>query len=87
MAVRICDEVVFRELSGETVILNLNSGVYFGLDEVGTRLWYLLAEHGDPEKIISILIDEYEVEETKLREDVQALIGQLCDKGLLKIEA
>lgn len=86
MIVRISDEVMYRELAGEAVLLNLASGVYFGLDEVGARVWYLLAEHGDPEKTIPILIGEYEVEETQLREDVQALIGQLSDKGLLKIE-
>jgi len=87
MLVRISDDVVYRELSGESVLLNLNSGVYFGLDEIGTRIWYLLAEHGDSEKIIPMLIAEYDVSEAQLRADMSALIAQLSDKGLLKIES
>ena len=87
MLVRIIDDVVYRELSGESVLLNLNSGVYFGLDEIGTRIWYLLAEHGDSEKIIPMLIAEYAVSEAQLRADVSGLIAQLSGKGLLKIES
>jgi len=87
MLVRISDDVVYRELSGESVLLNLNSGVYFGLDEIGTRIWYLLAEHGDSEKIIPMLTAEYDVTDTQLRSDIDELIAQLSDKGLLKIES
>ena len=86
MNITIADDVLYRELAGESVLLNLASGVYFGLDDVGTRMWYLLAEHGDPEKILPILLAEYEVEATKLRQDVETLIRQLVDKGLVKIE-
>jgi len=53
MKVTIPDDVVFRDLAGEAVILNLASGIYFGLNEVGTRMWNLLAEHGSTEQILS----------------------------------
>ncbi len=43
-AFRIPDEVIFRELDGEAVILNLDTGIYFGLDAVGTRIWRLIEE-------------------------------------------
>jgi hypothetical protein len=46
--VRICDDVVFHDLQGELVLLNLKTGVYFGLDSVGTRIWHLIREHGSP---------------------------------------
>jgi len=87
MLVRISDDVVYRELSGESVLLHLNSGVYFGLDEIGTRIWYLLAEHRDSDKILPLLLAEYDVTETQLRADVSGLIAQLAEKGLLKIES
>jgi hypothetical protein len=43
--VKVNDDVLFQELQGEAVLLNLKSGVYFGLDPVGTRIWQLFAEH------------------------------------------
>jgi hypothetical protein len=86
MLVRISDDVVYRELAGESVLLNLTSGIYFGLDEVGTRIWYLLAEHRDSEKIIPMLIAEYDVGEAQLRRDVAGLIAQLSEQGLLVID-
>ena len=40
------DDVIFRELDGEAILLNLATGMYFGLDQVGTRLWALITESG-----------------------------------------
>ena len=42
--VTVCDDVVFRALGEESVILSLDTGMYFGLDPVGTRIWTLLAD-------------------------------------------
>lgn len=86
MNIRISDDVVFRDLAGEAVILNLSSGVYFGLDEVGTRMWQLLSEHGDDTKALALLLDEYEVDAAQLRQDFDQLIGQLRAKGLILVE-
>jgi hypothetical protein len=77
------EDVVFRDLAGEAVILNLSTGIYFGLDEIGTRIWQLLTQHGDKEKLIQEMLSEYEVEEGKLRRDVDALLKELLGKGLL----
>jgi Coenzyme PQQ synthesis protein D (PqqD) len=75
--------VVFRELDGEAVLLNLDSGVYFGLDEVGTRVWALLVEHGTLERVCSQLMEEYDVEPAVLEQDVSRLVEELCHKGLV----
>ena len=87
MKLKISDDVVFRILGDEAVILNLASGVYFGLDTVGTRMWQLMSEHGSIDKVVSALLDEYEVEETQLRNDLDKLIEQLSEKGLVKADA
>lgn len=87
MNIRISDEVVFRDLAGEAVILNLATGTYFGLDDVGTRIWHLIAEHGSMKKVIEALMTEYEVEEGQLRMDLDNLIRQLMNKGLVKTDA
>lgn len=84
MKLRVAEDVVFRELGTEAVILNLESGMYFGLNDVGSRLWRLLAEHGSLEQAIQTLLVEYEVEEDQLRHDIEALVQQLLDKGLVR---
>ena len=86
MKVTIPDDVVFRDLAGEAVILNLASGTYFGLNEVGTRMWNLLAEHGSSEQALAVLLEEYEVEEAPLRQDIDALMHTLVEKGLIVVD-
>lgn len=83
MTLRIPEEVVYRDLAGEAVILDLATGTYFGLDPVGTRMWALLAEHGAPEPVVAAMLEEYEVDEARLRRDVDALVRQLVARGLL----
>ena len=87
MKVKVSEDVVFRILGDEAVILNLASGVYFGLDTVGTRMWQLMSEHGSTDKVIAAMLDEYDVEEGKLRGDLKKLIEQLNEKGLVKSDA
>jgi hypothetical protein len=87
MKIKIPDDVMFRILGDEAVILNVASGVYFGLDAVGTRMWQLMSEHGSTDKVVETLLEEYEVGETQLRRDLDKLIEQLSEKGLVKIDA
>lgn len=77
-------DVLFHELGGEAVLLNLESGKYFGLDEVGTRIWQLITEHGQLEPAYQALLQEYEVEPERLAEDLLKLVDQLLEHGLLE---
>lgn len=87
MRLRIADDVVCRDLAGESVLLNLSTGTYFGLDAVGTRLWHLIAEHGSTALALETLLTEYDVDRPRLQKDVDALIDQLLVKGLLTTDA
>src|SRR6476646_1643629 len=87
MRLRIADDVVVRDLAGESVLLNLSTGTYFGLDAVGTRLWHLIAEHGATTLVLKILLTEYKVDATRLQKALDALIEQLLAKGLLTTDA
>ena len=80
-------EVISQEVSGETVLLDLDSEHYFGLDEIGTRIWQLIRESGDLRIIYSTLLEEYEVEEERLRTDLDALLGEITDLGLVTMRA
>lgn len=87
MNVKVSDDVVFRVLGDEAVILNLATGVYFGLDTVGTRMWQLMSEHGSTDPVVTALLGEYEVDEGQLRGDLEKLIEQLKEKGLVSADA
>ena len=83
---RIPEDVIYRDLAGEAVILNLKTGTYFGLDPVGTRMWSLIAELQSTDKVVEVLLSEYEVEEQQARSDLEELIRQLLSKGLLRVD-
>ena len=83
--IQIPQDVLFHELAGEAVLLNLQTGKYFGLDEIGTRMWMLLSENGSVEPVIQALLTEYDVEEEKLRHDLSDLIERLAQNGLVKL--
>ena len=76
------DEVVFRELGGEAVLLNLKTGAYFGLDPVGTRVWQLLVEHGSVARVMEVMLGEYDIDRERLERDLLELCGELCATGL-----
>ena len=76
-------DVMVRDVAGETVLLNLNTGTYFGLDEVGTRMWNVLQNVGSIQEGYDTLISEYDVEPETLRKDLQKLIEDLVGHGLL----
>jgi hypothetical protein len=75
--------VIARELSGETVLLNLESGIYYGLDAVGTRVWQLLMQGRTIASVCETMIDEYDVAPDVLRGDVARLVGELRERGIV----
>ena len=83
---KISPEVHSQEVGSETVLLDLQSESYFGLDEVGTRVWQLLQESGDMESIFETILEEYDVEKEQLRKDLDDLVNKLVEAGLVSIE-
>lgn len=79
-------EVLVQELDGEAVILNLDSERYFGLDDVGTRVWLHLLEHRRLDRVCEAMQKEYDVDESKLRADILQLVEELIEAGIVTIE-
>jgi Coenzyme PQQ synthesis protein D (PqqD) len=77
--------VLLRQLDGESVLLNLNTEKYFGLDAMGTHM--LLSVAGSPciEAAFEKLLEEFEVEPRVLRTHLDELLGGLVDNGLLDV--
>lgn len=84
-AFRLPDRVIMRELEGEAVLLNLDTETYFGLDEVGTRMWQLLTTLPNAQAAYDALLAEYDVSPETLADDLMALVRQLLDHGLLAV--
>lgn len=83
--VKVSDEVLFQEIEGESVLLNLATEQYFGLDEVGTRIWHLLSEDGKPANVLTKLQKVYDIDRETLQNDLAGLINELKMQGLIVV--
>jgi hypothetical protein len=85
MRVEVPAHVLIRRLDGESVLLNLESERYFGLDATGTRMWELVTSQPCIALALEKLQEEYEVEPDMLRSHLTQLISGLVENGLLQV--
>ncbi len=83
--VEVPKHVLVRYLERESVLLNLDAEVYYGLDEVGTRMWQLLIASQNIENAYEQLVAEFDVQAETLRQDLSELLEQLAENNLLRI--
>jgi hypothetical protein len=81
----IAPDVLIRAIGGESVILDLKSQRYLGLDEVGTRMWQALLEANSVQAAYEALLDEYEVEPRQLEQDIRDFLAQLLENKLISM--
>ena len=77
--------VLVRHLDGESVLLNLESERYFGLDATGTRMWELVTTQPSIGLAYEELLEEFDVEPEALRNDLTELVSGLVENGLLEL--
>jgi hypothetical protein len=75
------------DLAGEAAILNIKSGVYYGLDPVGARIWSLMQEPREVVEIQNTITGEYDVEPERCAQDLMALLEKLLAEGLIEVKA
>jgi hypothetical protein len=85
--VRVPDDVLISRLQEESVILNLDSERYYGLDDVGTRVLSVLTNADSIEAAYQSLLAEYDVDATVLRQDLLALVENLLQRGIVQVSA
>ncbi len=78
-------EQVSSDLGGEVAILNLDAGMYYGLDDVGARIWDLVQEPRLVSEIQAAIKEEYDVEPACAERDVLALLQGLAEENLIEI--
>jgi len=79
-------QVMARQVGDETVILDLASGTYFGLDPVGARIWALLGEGKTLAQVCDVMLEEFEVTRADIERDVLELAGRLQEQQLISAE-
>ena len=72
------------ELGGEAVVLNLDTGIYYGLDSVGTQVWRLLQQPRSLTELRDVITDEFDVAPDQCEADLNAFLGSLSSHGLLR---
>jgi len=81
--VSISDHVVFKPVGDEMVLLDFQSGMYYGLDPIGVRVWQLIAAHHPLGEVVETLLAEYDVARETLEHDIDALLAELAQRGLV----
>ena len=79
------DRVVTRAIDGATVLLNVDTGSSFMLDDVGTRAWAVLTSSPSIQDAYDTLLAEYRVDPGQLRRDLETLVDSLDAQGLLEV--
>lgn len=82
---KIAKDVLFREIDDEAVLLNLQSGIYFGLDKVGTDIWRWIGEDGRLENVLGKLTGRYDVAKETAGADLLELAEKLKKNGLVHV--
>ena len=79
------EDQVSSDLGGEVAILDLNVGVYYGLDEVGARVWELIQEPRAVGDVRDVLVEEYDVAPERCERELFALLERLAERGLIEV--
>jgi hypothetical protein len=73
------------DMDGELVLLDLNTGTYYGLDVLGARIWSLI---GQPASVVSIrdaIVADYDVDDATCEKDILLFLKQMQEAGLIEI--
>ena len=78
------DKASYRIIDGEAVILNLDNGYYYSLNEAGTRIWESINNQKSLSEILNFLKEEYRLPEKQLKVDLIELVKELEKEELIK---
>jgi hypothetical protein len=87
MQIVIPPHVLVRTLESESVLLNMKDESYYGLDEMGTRMWIVLTQSENIQVAYESLLAEYQVNASILQKDLEDLIEKLVEHGLVKLHS
>lgn len=77
---------ISTELDGETVILDISSGIYSGLDPVGTTIWNALEKQISIAGIVEMILENYDVSRQECTDDTIVFLNSLIENGLIVVQ-
>ena len=77
---------VSSDVGGEAVILHMQSGIYYGLDPVGARIWSLVQQPKRVADLREAVVDEFDVEPARCETDLIELLQKLLTEGLIELQ-
>lgn len=83
--IEVPEHVLFQEVTGNSALLNLNTETYYGLDEIGTRMWEVLGEAASVAAAAETLAGEYDAPVETIRTDLVELVADLHARGLVTL--
>ena len=78
-------EMVTSNIDGEIVMMSVESGEYYGLDEIGSRIWEIIENKIKVDELITRLLDEFEVDKTICENDTLDFLNELLSKNLISL--
>lgn len=85
--VKISDDVLFQEIDNEYVLLNMKTELYFGLNDIGAKVWQLISQDSATDTLIEKILLEYDVAPDTVASDIAQLLDELNKEELISIEA
>jgi hypothetical protein len=85
--VAVVKDQISADLADEAVILHLKSGVYYGLDGVGARIWALIQEPRVVNDVRDVLLDEYDVDPERCESELLAFLEELAAQALIEVQS
>lgn len=81
---KLSPDVLSQDIDKETVLLDMKSENYFGINDVGRRVLDILKNGANIASIVKLLLNEYDIDENTLEKDVRFLLQQLLDSQLIQ---
>jgi len=78
-------DLLSNELDGETVMMSIDSGKYYGLEEIATRVWELLEQPTSVSALCGVLVEEFDVAREQCEADVLPFLSELAKEGLVEV--
>ena len=85
--VKCSEDQVSCDLDGETVLMSIQNGMYYGMDAIASRIWELIQTPQSVQQVCDSLQSEYEVPSEQCEKDVLTFLSALTDEGLIEVEA
>ena len=79
------EDIVASDIDGETVMMSVEKGKYYGLDFIGSRVWELIEKPIRVSELIDALLLKYDIDRETCERDVLAFLEELQKDGILMV--